>query len=133
MSGGSNLRVYAALLFFHPPGSFSFASMCLHAVDEQHGAAMKLDRARMDRILDYPHCDHTQLDHRLTAGYGFNRYYSTTPQYSNGFDQTNGFGGAGFPSGYVSQLQSKTLPTVTLSEVIPSCFLAFGSAGAGKR
>jgi hypothetical protein len=49
----------------------------------------------------------------LTAGYGYSRYYSTTPQYSNGFDQTTGFGGAGFPVGYVDQLQSKTFPTIT--------------------
>ena len=32
----------------------------------------------------------------LTVGYGFNRYYSDTLQYSSGFNQTNGFGGAGF-------------------------------------
>jgi hypothetical protein len=53
----------------------------------------------------------------LTAGYGYSRYYSTTPQYSNGFDQTKGFGGYGFPAAYVDQLQSKTFPTINLSGV----------------
>ena len=53
----------------------------------------------------------------LTASYGYSRYYSTTPQYSNGFNQTNGFNGTGFPTGYVSQLQSHTFPTITLSGV----------------
>lgn len=65
----------------------------------------------------------------LTAGYGFNRYYSTTPQYSNGFDQTSGFDGAGFPSGYVSQLQSKTFPTVTLSGVSQAASLGAANSG----
>lgn len=51
----------------------------------------------------------------LNLAYGFNRYYSATPQYSNGFDQTSGFGGTGFPSSLVNQLQSKTYPTITLS------------------
>jgi hypothetical protein len=58
--------------------------------------------------------NHTTL---LTVGYGYSRYYSTTPQYSNGFDQTSGFGGTGFPAAYVDQLQSKTFPTINLSGV----------------
>ena len=45
----------------------------------------------------------------LTVGYGFNRYYSTDPQYSNGFNQTNGFDGAGFPAGYVKDRKSTRL------------------------
>jgi len=65
----------------------------------------------------------------LTAGYGFNRYYSTTPQYSNGFDQTSGFGGSGFPAGYVGQLQSKTFPTVTLSGVTQAAILGAANSG----
>jgi hypothetical protein len=65
----------------------------------------------------------------LTAGYGFNRYYSTDPQYSNGFDQTTGFSGGGFPEGYVSQLQSKTFPTVTLSGVTQAASLGAANSG----
>ncbi|WP_158791969.1 carboxypeptidase-like regulatory domain-containing protein [Granulicella sp. L60] len=65
----------------------------------------------------------------LTAGYGFNRYYSTTPQYSNGFDQTSGFGGTGFPAGYVNQLQSKTFPTITLSGVTQAASLGAANSG----
>lgn len=60
----------------------------------------------------------------LTAGFGFSRYRSLTPQYSNGFDQATGFDGAGFPSGYVSQLQSKSYPTIAFSGVT-------GAAGLG--
>ena len=65
----------------------------------------------------------------LTAGYGFNRYYSDTLQYSIGFDQANGFGGAGFPSGYVSQLQSPTFPTITLSGVTGAASLGAATSG----
>jgi len=53
----------------------------------------------------------------LTGGFGFSRYRSLVPQYSNGFNQANGFDGAGFPSGYVSQLQSKSYPTIAFSGV----------------
>jgi len=65
----------------------------------------------------------------LTVGYGFNRYYSDTLQYSSGFDQTAGFGGAGFPSGFVSQLQSKTFPTITLSSVNNATALGAATSG----
>jgi hypothetical protein len=49
----------------------------------------------------------------LTVGYGFNRYYSASFQYSNGYDLV----GMGFPSSFVSQLQSKTFPTTTINNV----------------
>ncbi len=65
----------------------------------------------------------------LTVGYGFNRYYSTDPQYSNGFNQTNGFGGTGFPAGYVDQLQSKTFPTITLANVTQAASLGAANTG----
>jgi len=65
----------------------------------------------------------------LTAGYGYSRYYSTTPQYSNGFDQATGFGGVGFPLGYVDQLQSKTFPTITLSGVTGGASLGAANSG----
>ncbi len=65
----------------------------------------------------------------LTIGYGFNRYYSNTLQYSIGFNQTNGFGGAGFPPGFVSQLQSHTFPTITLSGVTNAASLGAATSG----
>jgi hypothetical protein len=65
----------------------------------------------------------------LTAGYGYSRYYSTSPQYSNGFDQKTGFGGNGFPAAYVDQLQSKTFPTITLSGVTGAGTLGAANTG----
>jgi len=65
----------------------------------------------------------------LTVGYGFNRYYSDTLQYSIGFDQANGFGGAGFPAGFVAELQSPTFPTVTLSGVTGAASLGAATSG----
>lgn len=54
----------------------------------------------------------------LTVGYGFNRYYSASFQYSNGYNL--GSGGLGFPSGFVSSLQSRTFPTVTINNLTNS-------------
>ncbi len=51
----------------------------------------------------------------LTVGYGFQRYYSASFQYSNGFNL--GAGGLGFPTNFTSQLQSFTFPTTTISNV----------------
>ena len=51
----------------------------------------------------------------LTVGYGFQRYYSASFQYSNGYNL--GSGGLNFPSTFTSQLQSDTFPTTTISNV----------------
>ena len=51
----------------------------------------------------------------LTVGYGFNRYYSASFQYSNGYNL--GANGLNFPSSFTSQLQSDTFPTTTISNV----------------
>ncbi len=51
----------------------------------------------------------------LTVGYGFNRYYSASFQYSNGYNL--GSGGLGFPSNFTSALQSFTFPTVTINNL----------------
>lgn len=51
----------------------------------------------------------------LTVGYGFNRYYSASFQYSNGYNL--GPGGLGLPAGFVSSLQSRTFPTVTINNL----------------
>ena len=65
----------------------------------------------------------------LTVGYGFNRYYSDTLQYSSGFNQTNGFGGAGFPSSFVGQLQSATFPSIALTGVTGAAALGAATSG----
>ena len=65
----------------------------------------------------------------LTVGYGYSRYYSTSPQYSNGFNQATGFDSYGFPSAYVDQLQSKTFPTITLSGVTSAASLGAANSG----
>jgi hypothetical protein len=51
----------------------------------------------------------------LTVGYGFQRYYSASFQYSNNYNL--GAGGLAFPSSFTSQLQSDTFPTTTISNV----------------
>ncbi len=49
----------------------------------------------------------------LTVGYGFNRYYSASFQYSNGINLSS----LAFPSSYISQLQSSTFPSLAFSNV----------------
>jgi len=51
----------------------------------------------------------------LTVAYGYVSYWQNTPQFSNGFNQTNGFNGYGFPESYVSLLQSQSYPTISPS------------------
>ena len=51
----------------------------------------------------------------LTVGYGFNRYYSASFQYSNGYNL--GAGGLNFPGAFTSALQSFTFPTTTINNV----------------
>jgi hypothetical protein len=65
----------------------------------------------------------------LTVGYGFNRYYSASFQYSTGFNAANGFGGAGFASGFASLLQSPTFPGITLSGVTSAASIGASNGG----
>jgi hypothetical protein len=51
----------------------------------------------------------------LTVGYGFNRYYSASFQYSNGYNL--GAGGLNLPGNFTSALQSLTFPTTTINNV----------------
>ncbi len=51
----------------------------------------------------------------LTVSYGFNRYYSASFQYSNGYNL--GAGGLGFPGSFTSALQSFTFPTITINNL----------------
>lgn len=65
----------------------------------------------------------------LTVGFGFSSYWQNTPQFSNGFDQTTGFGGIGFPSGYVKQLQSQSYPSISLSNLTSAASLGAANRG----
>lgn len=72
-----------------------------------------------------------------TVGYGFNRYYSVTFPYGLGFNLSNGFGGAGFPSGFVSAVQSNfggkgTFPTITATQNSVGSFASLGSGYGGR-
>jgi len=69
----------------------------------------------------------------LTAGFGYSSYWQDTPQFSKGFNQTNGFNGFGFPSGYVSQLQSQSYPTISLSSVTSAAGLGAANTGVTNQ
>jgi hypothetical protein len=69
----------------------------------------------------------------LTVGFGYSSYWQDTPQFSKGFNQANGFGGAGFPAGYVSQLQSQSYPTITLSGVTSAASLGAANTGVTNQ
>ncbi len=72
-----------------------------------------------------------------TVGYGFNRYYSVTYPYGLGFNLSTGFGGAGLPAGFVSNVQSDfggkgTFPGITVTQNAAGSFASLG-AGFGGR
>jgi len=69
----------------------------------------------------------------LTIGYGFNRYYSASPPYSTGFNQSTGFGGTGFPGYLTSNQASKTFPAITLSNVSNAAGLGGSYSGPGVQ
>jgi hypothetical protein len=105
------------------------------ATQEPHGNVYHTDNASdaiLTRYIDATAVHNTFIINPttlLTAGYGYSRYYSTSPQYSNGFDQHTGFGGTGFPSAYVDQLQSKTFPTISLTGVTNAGTLGYYNTG----
>jgi hypothetical protein len=68
----------------------------------------------------------------VTVGYGFNRYFNFTPQYSNGFNLTNGFNGTGFPAAYANLISSKTFPGVSFSLPTGSNFTSSGGGANGS-
>ena len=65
----------------------------------------------------------------LTVGYGFNRYYSASFQYSNGFN----LGGLGFAPGYVNQLQSRTFPAISVANSVTNGRNLGGANGTVQR
>ena len=69
----------------------------------------------------------------LTVGYGFNRYYSASPPYSTGFNQSTGFNGTGFPGYLTSNEASKTFPSITLSNTSSAAALGGSYSGPGVQ
>ncbi len=67
----------------------------------------------------------------LTVGYGFNRYYSASPPYSEGFNANTGFGGAGFPTALTGNMASKTFPTFTLTNTSNAAPIGGSFSGPG--
>ena len=105
---------YVHLATQEPTGSF------VHTIDNSDGILHRFnDATAFNNVFQI---NATTI---VTAGYGFNRYYSHQVPYSfsatpGGFNQATGFGGKGFPTGYASLVQSKTFPTVTVSGVGPT-------------
>lgn len=58
----------------------------------------------------------------LTVGFGFNRFPNQSLDITNGFDQTT----LGFPVSYVSKLQKKAFPAITMTN-----FASLGTANSG--
>jgi trimeric autotransporter adhesin len=58
----------------------------------------------------------------VNIGFGFNRFPNNTLDISNGFDQTT----LGFPASYVSKLQKKAFPAITMTN-----FASLGTANSG--
>lgn len=58
----------------------------------------------------------------LNIGFGFNRFPNNSLDTSNGFDQTT----LGFPASYVSKLQKKSFPAITMTN-----FASLGTSNSG--
>lgn len=111
------------------------ASYVHSAIQEPSGNALIVPFANSTKLLRYT--DATAINNTftlsptalLTVAYGYNRYYSASFQYSTGFNAASGFGGAGFPSSFASQLQSATFPALTLSSVSGAASLGASNGG----
>lgn len=105
------------------------------AIQEPSGNALIVQYASSTKLLRYT--DATAWNNTftlspttlLTVAYGFNRYYSASFQYSTGFNASNGFGGAGFSSGFTSLLQSATFPAITLTAVSNAAGIGASNSG----
>jgi hypothetical protein len=112
---------YVHLATQEPTGSF------IHTIDNADGILHRFnDATAFNNVFQL---NATTV---VTAGYGFNRYYSHQVPYSEsafpgGFNQTNGFGGAGFPAAYVAMVQSHSFPQIYVNGVGPTA----GSSLAG--
>lgn len=114
---------YVHLATQEPSGSF------IHTIDNADGILHRFNDATA-----YNNVFQLNSTTILTAGYGFNRYYSHQVPYSEsgfpgGFNQATDFGGTGFPASYVALVQSKTFPSIYVNGVGPtaSSSLAGGS------
>jgi len=72
-----------------------------------------------------------------TIGYGFNRYFSTSYQYGLGFNLASGFGGAGFPAGFISNWQSEfggkySFPSISATQNSSGSFASLGGGFGGR-
>jgi hypothetical protein len=74
-----------------------------------------------------------------TVGYGFNRYYSVSFPYGLGFNLASGFGGAGFPAGFLAEDQNRfgnqyTFPSITTNNTSSSStnFASLGGSFGGR-
>jgi hypothetical protein len=72
-----------------------------------------------------------------TVGYGFNRYYSVSFPYGLGFNLATGFGGSGFPAGFLASDQSKSgsqysFPGITVTQGSAASYAALGGGFNGR-
>jgi hypothetical protein len=72
-----------------------------------------------------------------TVGYGFNRYYSVSFQYGLGFNLASGFGGAGFPAGFLANDQAKfgpkfSFPGFTVTQGTAGSYASLGGGFTGR-
>jgi hypothetical protein len=117
------------------PWYTSSISFVHSAIQEPSGNALAVVFANSNKLLRYT--DATAWNNTftvnpttlVTVGYGFNRYYSASFQYSTGFNAATGFGGTGFASGFASLLQSPTFPSISLSTVGSAA--SIGAANGG--
>jgi trimeric autotransporter adhesin len=111
------------------------ASYVHSAIQEPSGNPLIVPYASSTKLLRYT--DATAINNTftinptllLTVGYGFNRYYSASWQYSTGFNPATGFGGAGFPPSFANQLQSATFPAITLTGVSSTASIGASNSG----
>ena len=117
------------------PWYYASVSYVHSAIQEPSGNALIVPFASSTKLLRYT--DATAVNNvftinpttLLTVSYGFNRYYSASFQYTTGFNASNGFGGAGFGTGFASLLQSPTFPAITLSGVSSTASLGASNGG----
>ena len=72
-----------------------------------------------------------------TIGYGFNRYYSVSFPYGLGFNLASGFGGAGFPAGFITADQNHygsqyAFPSISATQSSAATYAALGGSFGGR-
>jgi len=110
----SSTLSYVHLATQEPTGSF------IHTIDNADGILHRFNDATA-----YNNVFSINPTTVVTAGYGFNRYYSHQVPYSEsafagGFNQATGFGGTGFPAAFVALVQSHSFPQIYVNGVGPT-------------